>query len=56
MIRVYGSWPELVDEEVKKAIEKDRAATIKRLRQFSEEKTRFAADTLQNDWFYGEKK
>lgn len=51
MIRVYGSWPELVEEEVKKAIEKDRAETIKRLRELGEEKARFAADVLQNEWF-----
>lgn len=32
-------------------IEKDRAATIKRLRELGEEKARFAADVLQNEWF-----
>lgn len=40
---------------IRDVIEADRKNTIKRLREFSEEKTRFAADVLQNDWFYGEK-
>lgn len=38
----------------RKAIEEDRKKTIKRLREFSEDKARFAADVLQNDWFFGE--
>lgn len=42
-------------DHTRKAIADDRKKTIKRLREFSEEKTRFAADVLQNDWFFGEK-
>lgn len=42
-------------EHTRKAIETDRKKTIKRLREFSEDKARFAADVLENDWFFGEK-
>lgn len=42
-------------QAIRDAIEADRKNTIKRLREFGEEKTRFAADVLQNDWFFGGK-
>lgn len=38
-------------DAVRKAIEADRKKTIKRLRELGEEKSRFAADVLQNEWF-----
>ena len=34
-----------------KSIEQDRKNIIRRLREMNEEKTRFAADVLQNEWF-----
>lgn len=42
--------------KVMKAIDSDRKNIIKRLRNMGEEKARFAADTLENEWFFGEKK
>lgn len=42
-------------DHTRKAIADDRKKTIKRIRQFSEDKARFAADVLENDWFFSEK-
>lgn len=47
----YMNASDMLENVHQEEIEKDRAATIKRLRELGEERARFAADVLQNEWF-----